>query len=78
MEELTHDRIKQIVNDTFFNTSRGNEFTIKEQCILKGIVTRTERNLDLCNDRKCPTCSKIQDEIERVHKNRIPNFNSYP
>lgn len=70
MKELTQDDLRKWFDEILKESNiRSNKINIMQRCIERGPVRRTETNLNLCNNKQCPSCMMYHELIKENIKN---------
>ena len=59
---LTEEKLKNIIEEVFFKEKEKISFA--NNCIEKGLVARTNLNLNLCNNSECSNCRELENAIK--------------
>jgi hypothetical protein len=76
-DPLTIEKINQVIGEVFSSDrAEQDTFAIYQSCKTKGIVLRTEKDLGLCNDPECSSCSELTRIITKSLKENPNILNS--
>jgi len=71
MEKLTEKKLIKLIEEILEDTKKESSIIFYNWCETKGIVTRSNLDLNLCNNPNCKSCRELSKAIKETVEERF-------